>query len=109
MQISSLARRVLSLVFSLSAASAALTRPRLERQLGATTSAFTLALRELGELGLLDVQRLRLTLPGLAVAAACGARRRERRSRAPSPAQTKTEQRSPIQLFSQREAPRAVA
>ena len=109
MQISSLARRVLTVVFSLSAASAALTRPRLERQLAVTPSALTLALRELSELGLLDVQRLRLTLPGLAVAAACGARRRERRSRAPSPAQTKTEQRSPIQLLSQREAPRAVA
>ena len=93
MQNNSLARRVLGLVFSLSSATTALTRPRLERELGASPSELNFALHELTQLGLLDEKRLRLTLPGLAVAAACAA----------------TVIEAPIALFSRREAPRAVA
>ena len=94
MQISALPRRVLQLVFTLSSNSTALTRPRLERRLAVSSTELNLALAELGRLGLLDPQRLRLTLPGLAVAAAC---------------RQASVVEAPIQLFSQRETPRAVA
>lgn len=94
MQISALSRRVLQLVFTLSSSTTALTRPRLERRLAVRPSELNVALDQLGRLGLLDPQRLRLTLSGLAVAAAC------RQARAVE---------APIQLFSRREAPRAVA
>ncbi len=109
MQISALARRLLVLVFSLSSSSASLTRPRLERRLGVSSSELTPAFQELSRLGLLDAQRLRLTLSGLAVAVACGSRARVRR---PKPARKDRRVaviQSPIALFSQREAPRAVA
>ena len=94
MQISALSRRVLQLVFTLSSNSTALTRPRLERRLGVGPSELNLELGELARLGLIDPQRLRLTMSGLAVAAAC------RKASAIE---------APIQLFSQRETPRAVA
>jgi hypothetical protein len=64
------------------------------------------ALAELARLGLLDAQRLRLTLPGLAVAAACGARTHTKSS--PS-ARKRIRVNAPIALFSQREVTRAVA
>jgi len=109
MQITDLARRVLELVFALSVASTALTRPRLERRLGVSTGGLNQAISELSRLGLLDAQRLRLTFPGFALAVASGARSAaEPRARA-----VKTPPASavpaPIALFSQREAPRAVA
>lgn len=114
MQITELARRLLKLVFSLSSASGVLTRPRLERRLGASAVAVNDAIAELGRLGLLDTQRLRLTLSGLACAVACGARSAAKR-RSPHAVAAKTVRASatpvaaPIALFSQREAPRAVA
>jgi hypothetical protein len=64
------------------------------------------AVGELDRLGLLDAQRLRLTLPGLALAAASGARRAVK-SRAVAAKARKVS--APIALFSPREAPRAVA
>jgi len=109
MQNNSLARRVLGLVFSLSSATTALTRPRLERELGASPSELNFALHELTQLGLLDEKRLRLTLPGLAVAAACAAKGREKRRGRASSRQKLTVIEAPIALFSRREAPRAVA
>ncbi|HET7541158.1 MAG TPA: hypothetical protein VFK05_14875 [Polyangiaceae bacterium] len=106
MQITALARRVLRLVFSLSSAGGALTRPRLERRLEASSAELNRALSELDRLGLLDAQRLRLTLPGLAVATALRARRvTKRRAVVAKPAPVG----APIALFSPREAPRAVA
>lgn len=108
MQISALARRVLQFVFALSSMSTALTRPRLERRLGVTASELNPALAELTQLGLLDSQRLRLTLPGLAVAVACGAQSIAK----PRPVATKSREmkavQAPVALFS-RNAPRAVA
>ncbi len=103
MQINALARRALHLVFVLSSAGNALSRPRLERRLGVAAAELNVALSELGRLGLLDVQRLRLTMSGLVVAAAG---RRSHESRKPRASKAA---RQPIQLFSQRESPRAVA
>jgi len=110
MQITDLARRVLQLVFALSVSSTALTRPRLERRLDVSTGALNQALSELSRLGLLDAQRLRLTFPGLALAVASGARSKAKpRAQAPKAAAPAAAVRAPIALFSQREAPRAVA
>jgi hypothetical protein len=109
MQISPLAQRLLRLVFSFSSASAALTRPRLEQRLGLARGGVNAPLDELHRLGLVDAPRLRLTLSGLALAVACGARsRRSKRRVARQPFQPLT-LRAPIALFSEREAPRAVA
>jgi DNA-binding GntR family transcriptional regulator len=109
MQITALARRVLQLVFALSSNGATLTRPRLERRLEVSSVALNEAIAELSRSGLLDAQRLRLTFPGLAMAVASGARStaepRALAAKAPRP----TAVRAPIALFSQREAPRAVA
>jgi hypothetical protein len=115
MQITAVARRVLQVVFALSSSGAALTRPRLERRLGIATGALNEAITELGRLGLLDAQRLRLTFPGLAVAVASGSRSKAKpralSAQAPSAsgANAPPAVRAPISLFSQREAPRAVA
>ena len=88
--------------------STALTRPRLERRVGATAGELNAALLELAALGLVDAQRLRLTLPGLAVAVACGAQSVAK----PRPVGTKSREMKaaevPVALFS-RHAPRAVA
>ena len=74
MHISAHAQALLKLVFA--ATSGALTRPRLERLSGLLRPELNQALAELVRFGLLDAQRLRLTMPGLAlaVAAASGAR-----------------------------------
>jgi DNA-binding GntR family transcriptional regulator len=103
MQINALARRALHLVFVLSSSSSALSRPRLEQRLGVSSTELNAALGELGRLGLLDVQRLRLTMVGLVVATAARKSQESRKAR-PSAAV-----RAPIQLFSRRESPRAVA
>ncbi|MEO8905346.1 MAG: hypothetical protein ABI488_22785 [Polyangiaceae bacterium] len=110
MHISALAQRLLQLVFSLSSSSVALTRPRLEQRLSVPCGGLNGAFDELHGLGLLDAQRLRLTLPGLACAVGLGARQPKRAAR-PSArhAAQPRELRAPISLFSQREAPRAVA
>lgn len=88
--------------------STALTRPRLERRVGATPSELNAALAELWTLGLVDAQRLRLTLPGLAIAVACGAQGMAK----PRPVATKSREmkvaEAPVALFA-RHAPRAVA
>ena len=109
MQISALSRRVLQLMFSLSSTSTALTRPRLERRLAVAPSELNPALDELTRLGLIDSQRLRLTLSGLAVAVASGAPSTAK----PRVVQPRTRKliavQAPVSLFSQREAPRAVA
>jgi Mn-dependent DtxR family transcriptional regulator len=105
MQISALAQRLLQLVFRLSSTSNALTRPRLERRLGVSTSELNPALVELARRGLIDAQRLRLTFPGLALAVAFGARRAAK----PRPIAAPTPMPRPIALFSAREAERAVA
>ena len=110
MHISALAQRLLRLVFPLSSSPAVLTRPRLEQQLGLPRGGLNSALEELHRLGLLDAQRLRLTLSGLACAVGLGARQHEKRAR--RVARTATKQpplRAPIALFSERESPRAVA
>ena len=104
-----MARRVLQLVFALSSGSGALTRPRLERRLGVSPSQLSEAFEELAALGLLDVQRLRLTLSGLAVAVACGARLAQPRAGARRKAADAPLVQAPIALFSRREAARAVA
>jgi hypothetical protein len=111
MQISPLAQRLLRLVFGLSSASAALTRPRLEQRLGLARGDLNTPLDELHRLGLLDAPRLRLTLSGLALAVACGARARSRgpKRRDMRPPCEPVTLRGPIALFSEREAPRAVA
>src|SRR6187401_3271910 len=109
MQINDLARRVLQLVFALSVSSTALTRPRLERRLDVSTGALNQALSELSRLGLLDAQRLRLTFPGLALAVASGARSTAKPRALAAKAPSARAIRAPIALFSQREAPRAVA
>jgi hypothetical protein len=103
MQINALARRALHLVFVLSSSSSALSRPRLEQRLGVSATELNAALGLLARLGLLDGQRLRLTMAGLVVAAASRGSREARKPRiaAHPPA--------PIQLFSRRESPRAVA
>jgi hypothetical protein len=120
MQITELARGVLKVVFSLSSASGVLTRPRLSRRLGVSAVALNDAIEELARLGLLDAQRLRLTLSGLACAVACGARGATKRggsravaaktARVAAMRTTRSDVApAPIALFSQREAPRAVA
>lgn len=113
MQIRTLARRVLQLVFALSSNGATLTRPRLERRLAVSSVALNEAIQELSRLGLLDAQRLRLTFPGLALAVASGARStakpRALAAKAPTANAASAAVRAPIALFSQREAPRAVA
>jgi|SRR4051794_7477306 len=103
MQINALARRALHLVFVLSSSSSALSRPRLEQRLGVSAQELNHALVELARLGLLDLQRLRLTLPGLAVAAASRTSQESRKPR------VVTRPSAPIQLFSRGESPRAVA
>ena len=108
MQITALARRVLRIVFALSSGGGALTQPRLERRLAVSSVELNRAIAELGRLGLLDAQRLRLTLPGLAVASALAARRKAKPG-APAQKVSASEVRAPIALFSPREAPRAVA
>lgn len=110
MHISPLAQRLLKLVFSLSSATVALTRPRLEQRLNVSRAGLNDALTELNQLGLLDAQRLRLTLAGLACAVGLGARQPKRAARPATrkPAQPR-ELHAPIALFSEREAPRAVA
>jgi DNA-binding FadR family transcriptional regulator len=109
MQITAVARRILQTVFALSSKGAALTRPRLERRLGVSGPALNEAINELARIGLLDAQRLRLTLLGLAVAVASGARSTAQPRQLTSNASPQSAVRAPIALFSQREAPRAVA
>lgn len=106
MQISALARRLLHLVFVLSSSPQALTRPRLERRLCVPASELNPALDELASRGLLDSQRLRLTLSGLALAVASSA---PRAAKSRPRARRSTAAPAPIALFSQRETPRAVA
>jgi hypothetical protein len=108
MQISVSARRILQLIFALSSASTALTRPRLERRLAVTASELQHGLAELARIGLLDAARLRLTLPGLALAVACSAPRAAR-PRARRPAARQVAVQLPVALFSRRDLPRAVA
>ena len=103
MQINALARRALHLVFVLSSSSSALSRPRLEQRLGVSATELNAALGELARIGLLDVQRLRLTMSGLVVAAASRTSQESRKASVAPPPQ------APIQLFSRRESPRAVA
>jgi len=113
MQINALARRLLQLVFALSSGSVALTRPRLERRLQVSAIELNQAIEQLGRFGLLDAQRLRLTMSGLACAVALGARSsvkpRARAVKAAPAAAAALIAAPPIALFSQREAPRAVA
>ncbi len=104
MQISAPALRVLKLVFQ--AGSSTLSRPRLARHTGLDQPALTVAIDELTRLGLVDARRLRLTLPGLAVAVAAGAQTRAKPRREAVEARRPN---APIALFSRREAPRAVA
>jgi hypothetical protein len=109
MQISALAQQLLRLVFALSSSTASLTRPRLEQRLGLARGGLNAAFDELSRLGLLDAQRLRLTLSGLALAVAWGARSKAARRRPARNASNAFALRAPISLFSEREAPRAVA
>jgi hypothetical protein len=106
MHISPSAQRLLKLVFA--AGSAAVTRPRLEQHSGFSRAELNGALGELVRLGLVDMRRLRLTLAGLALAAALGARAKPKVQRRAAPA-PRTAMTAPIPLFSRREAPRAVA
>lgn len=107
MQISAPAKDLLQLIFSLSSRNAALTRPALERRLGLDSSELGALLEQLAAGGLVDIQRLRLTLSGLAVAAAC--RAGQTRTRPRSAERRSVALAAPIALFSQRETPRAVA
>jgi len=109
MQITALARRLLQLVFALSSSGTALTRPRLQRRLDVPLEALNQAVGELGRVGLLDTQRLRLTFPGLALAVASGARSTGKPRALAAKAPPASDVPAPIALFSQREAPRAVA
>lgn len=110
MHISALAQQLIKLVFTLSSCGVALTRPRLEQRLNAPRGDFKRALEELQRLGLVDAQRLRLTLPGLACAVGLGAQKPKRRARpAARKAAPPRELRAPTALFSERETPRAVA
>ena len=109
MHISPVAQRVLNLVFAESAAQAPLNRARLERRSGLARAELHAALDELACRGLIDAQRLRLTLAGLAVAVASGARARTRARSVARKAPRKPAMSAPIALFSQREPPRAVA
>jgi len=106
MQLSKPALRVLGLVFQ--AGSATLSRPRLARHTGLDQPALTGALNELTRLGLIDPRRLRLTLPGLAIAAAVTSRAQKRTRTRPA-AREARRTAPPIALFSHREPPRAVA
>jgi len=99
----------LNLVFAESAAQTSLNRPRLERRSGLSRAELHAALDELARRGLVDAQRLRLTLAGLAVAVASGARATTRARSVARKAQRKQAVSAPIALFSQREPPRAVA
>ena len=108
MQISPLALRILTLVFTDSSSQRVLTRPHLERKSGLRTAELNEALQELETRGLLDARRLRLTLPGLAFAVASGGRvQRPARKRARVAERRITA--APTALFSPRELPRAVA
>ena len=107
MHLSSPAQIVLKLVFA--ASSGALTHPRLERQSGLVRAELKRALAELARFGLLDAQRLRLTMSGLALAVAFGARPKTKARRAARVARPACTFSAPIALFSEREAPRAVA
>jgi hypothetical protein len=112
MQISPSAQCLLKLVFNASSSREPVTRPRLERQSGLSSRTLNRALDELGQRGLLDLPRLRLTLAGLAVAVAYGARSRAKARSAERQARRFGAQQvmsAPISLFSRREAPRAVA
>jgi hypothetical protein len=109
MHISSPARRVLKLVFAASSAQGPLTRPRLERRSALSRVELSAALAELAQLGLLDAQRLRLTLPGLALAVACGARSRAKARQPEASPHRQARVATPIALFSAREPARAVA
>jgi hypothetical protein len=109
MQISALAQRLLRLVFSLSSSQTALSRPRLERRLAVSRGGLNGSLAELGRLGLIDAQRLRLTFSGLAVAVALSARREPKQRSASRTRVEPAALRAPIALFSERETPRAVA
>ena len=111
MQITALARRLLQLIFALSSSSTALTRPRLARRLDVPTEGLNDAIAELGRQGLIDAQQMRLTFPGLAVAVADGAHSAKAKPRAMTTkaATASTAARSPIALFAQSEARRAVA
>lgn len=108
MQITALAQRVLEFVFAASSTQRALTRPQLERQSGLGSEALNAALDELSKHGLLDARRLRLTLPGLALAVACGARSQRRPQKAARVARRRIVA-APVGLFCEREQPRAVA
>jgi len=108
MHLTAPAQVILKLVFG--AGSAPLTRPRLERVSGLLAAELNRALAELARCGLLDAQRLRLTMSGLALAVALGARPKSRARRsARRPASAISAISAPIALFSQREVPRAVA
>jgi hypothetical protein len=109
MHISSPAQRVLKLVFAASSVQGPLTWPRLERRSGLSRVELSAALAELARLGLLDAQRLRLTLPGLALAVACGARSRAKAHQPVASLQPQARVAAPIALFSVREPARAVA
>lgn len=105
MHISAPALRVLTVLFR--AGSSTLSRPRLARHTALDQPALTAALNELTQLGLIDPRRLRLTLPGLAIAAASSSRA-QKRPRRPAAREARRPS-SPIALFSHREPPRAVA
>jgi hypothetical protein len=109
MHISRPAQRVLKLVFAISSAQGSLTRPRLERRSGLSRVELHAALAELAQVGLLDTQRLRLTLPGLAFAVACGSRARAKARPAAPRERRQARVAAPIALFSVREPARAVA
>jgi hypothetical protein len=97
------------MVFAGSTGPSRLSRPRLERATGLSRVELNAALDELTRAGMLDVQRLRLTLPGLAVAVAVGARVAAEEPAVAPKARPKSSAVAPIALFYQREAPRAVA
>ena len=106
MQISALSRKLLQLIFSRSSVTTAITRPRLARGLGVSLTELNPALDELARLGLVDAQRLRLTLMGLALAVAASPAKPQR---VRPERRALTVLRAPVALFSQRETPRAVA
>ena len=106
MHISPPAQCVLNLVFA--AGSVAVTRPRLEQRSGLSRAELNRSLGELARLGLVDERRLRLTLPGLALAAALAVQA-EPEAKRPTVRALQVTLNAPIPLFSRREAPRAVA
>ena len=109
MHLSPPSQRILKLVFAVSSAQGSLNRPRLERRSGLGRAELKRVLDQLADLGLLDAQRLRLTLNGLAVAVASGARAKPARRPRARRAGDSSAMPAPIALFSQREPPRAVA